>query len=214
MTQKVGAPMTSLTKAFRNAILGVAVLAGVVGCSKAPEENQQPAAAQPAAIQPVAAATALQAAPERGNPATTPKDPSLKGFWLSYSEVDKRADLEYDRKLSAEDGKAISSVTISLPKSIPNASPDDYASMQVRNKAVLDFMSACLGPENTKTITQLSEGVIMVYTTPLKLRNTFEFTHVAAGQKNYVTDDLVGCQNTAKADTAVAKLKADNGFRP
>jgi hypothetical protein len=200
--------MTALSNKFRAAILGVACIAGVVGCSKAPSAKLEVAATTAAVMQPAAPV-------ERDDPATTPNDPALRGFWLTYGEVDKRADLNYDRNLQSEDGQPVSSVTISYPKSIPDASEEDFGSMQVRNKALLDFMSACLGPDNAKAITQMSEGRIMVYTTPLKLSNTVEITTVTPGKKGHTTEAVLACQDKgglAPITAAVAKLKAGTGF--
>ena len=199
-----------LSKKFRAAILSAVCFTGVgvVGCSKAPADKPQaPATASaPVAVLPAPA-------PQRDDPATTPNDPMLRGYWLSYGQVDKRSDLEYDRKLKATDGEPVSTVTISVPKNIPDvASGDDYAGMKVRNKALLDFMGACIGPDNAKAITQMSEGIISVYTTPVKLRGDIEITHIAPGQKTYTTDAVLTCGDQPKADAAIIKLKADNAL--
>lgn len=202
--------MTGLSKKFRAAVLGLALVGGIVGCSKPPAQN-----AQAPTVQPLAAAPAPQRAED---PAVTPLDPALRGFWLSYSEVDKRADLNYDRNLQGTDGKPVYSVTLNYPMAtIPDANPHDLQSMKVRNKVLLDFMAVCMGAENTKAITQMSEGVIVVYTTPVKMRNTIEITHVTPGQKGYTTDAVLGCadrESPDKINAAVAKLKADNGHNP
>jgi hypothetical protein len=200
--------MSGLSKKFQAAILTAVCAAGIVGCSKPPAAAKQAPAAEPPIATVITPAT-----PRAEDPATTPNDPLLRGFYIVYGEVDKRSDLEYDRKLTATDGQPVSAVTISLPQGFPDAkSSEDYAALNIRNKALLDFMAACIGPENTKAITQMSEGIITVYTTPLTLRNTIEITHIAPGQKTYTTDAVLGCHNQPKADAAVMKLKADNAL--
>src|SRR5262245_1159002 len=132
--------MSGLSKTFRVAVLGMAVLAGTVACNRQPAPDQRVAAERPAAP------TMLMSVLKAEDPSITPADPNLKGFFLVYSEVNKRADLNYDLNLKAEDGKAVSTVVIKYPMAtIPEASPDDFPSMQRRNKALLDFMSVCLG---------------------------------------------------------------------
>lgn len=204
--------MAGLSKKFSAAVLSLACLAGAVGCSQKPAEEKRVAADVPAVT--VKAAPA----PVRDDPATTPLDPALKSMWLSYSEVDKRSDINYNRNLQGTDGKPVYSVTLNYPMAtIPDANPDDFQSMKVRNKALLDFMAVCMGSGNAKAITQMSEGVIMVYTTPVKMRDTIEITHVTPGQKGYTTDAVLGCADRESPDkitAAVAKLKADNGFTP
>lgn len=194
----------TLSKKFQAAILSAVCVAGFAGCSKVPADKPHA---------PAAATDVLKVASTPADSATTPKDALLQGFYLTYDEVDKRSDLEYDRKLTAQDGQPVYSVTISEPKETPDAqSGEDFAALNVRNKVLLDFMSACIGPENTKAITQMSEGIITVYTTPLKLRGDIEITHIAPGQKAYTTDAVLTCNDQPKADAAVMKLKADNAL--
>jgi hypothetical protein len=138
---------------------------------------------------------------------TEPTAPSLQGFWMVYNEVAKKSDLEYNRKLESSDGKRVYSVAIAPGKQFTDMPYESLEAQKQRNKALMDYMAECVGTDNTRTLAQMAEGSIVVYTTTFSLGKTIEITHLDPGQKNYVRDASFNCKDTQQADAAVAMLK-------